>query len=433
MSSHARLSPSNHRWPHCPGSVALEAQYPDVAGDAAVDGTGSHLLLEMCLNNDYTPSHYEGRVIGVNHEDKPEGWLVNQDRIDRVQMCINYINRRKDELRQQFPGATITVQEESRSDPGGMFGRDDWQGTCDITIEVIQDDACLFIEVIDYKDGRGWVHVEGNSQLLSYAGGKMRRWVASGENLVRPFHPERIPHCVRTSIVQPKTSPPIRYHDYDTADVVDALCKLSWAATQTDRDDAPLVPGKHCQWCKHKPNCTAQAEKSLEVLKMDNNDVVTQDGQSLFELIEGVVADVSSMDTQRLTELADVRAGIEAVFDRVEKELTERLEQGHTVDGYALKPGRATRIWNEPEDEIVKVLKNRKLKRDDIYPPKLASPAQIMKNPNLTDEQKEKIQRQYITDKAGAMKLTKVARTKKPEISFDDVVQTTTDDVPSFL
>jgi len=430
--AHARLSPSNHRWPHCPGSVALEAQYPDVAGDAAVDGTGSHLLLEMCIENDYTPSHYDGRVIGANHHDKPEGWLVGQDRIDRVQMCLNYIDRRKTELLSQFPGATVTVQAESRSDPGGMFGRTDWQGTCDITVEVTQDDKCLFIETIDYKDGRGWVHVEGNSQLLSYAGGKARPWIASGPGLVRPFRPERILHGIRTTIVQPKTSPPVRYHDYDTAEVIKELTALAWSARKTDDADAPLVPGKHCQWCKHKPNCTAQSEQSLEVLKM-NNDVVTQDGQSLFEMIEGVVGDVTDMHTQRLTELADARAGIEAAFDRVEKELTERLEQGQTVDGYALKPGRATRLWNEAEDEIVKVLKNRKLKRDDIYPPKLASPAQIMKNPNLTDEQKEKIQKQYITDKADALKLTKVARTKKAEISFNDVVQTNTNDVPSFL
>lgn len=249
---------------------------------------------------------------------------------------------------------------------------------------------------------------------------------------MRPFHPERVPHGVRTSIVQPKTTPPIRYHDYPTADAVEALCDLSWKATQTDWEDAPLVPGKHCQWCKHKPNCTAQANESLEVLKMDN-DVVTQDGQSLFELIEGVVGDVTQMDTQRLTELADARAGIEAAFDRVDKELFARLEQGQDVDGYALKPGRSSRLWNEPEEEIVKVLKNRKLKRDDIYPPKLASPAQIMKNPNLTDDQKEKLEKQYVTTKARELKLTKVARGKKSELPFKDVVQTTTDDVPSFL
>jgi hypothetical protein len=79
------------------------------------------------------------------------------------------------------------------------------------------------------------------------------------------------------------------------------------------------------------------------------------------------------------------------------------------------------------------MLKARRLKRDDIYPPKLASPAQIMKHPDLTDDQKAKIEKQYIATKAGELKLTKVARGQKSELPFKDVVQTTTDDVPSFL
>ena len=178
--AHARLSPSNHRWPNCPGSVREEARYPDIAGESAIDGTGSHLLLEMCLIEDVTPNYYEGRIIGVNHEDKPEGWLVSQDRIDRVWMCLNYINRRKEELLTQYPGATIQVQAETQTNPGGMFGRTDWKGTADVTITALIDNRAVFIEVVDYKDGRGWVNAEGNSQLISYLGGQMRPWIASG-------------------------------------------------------------------------------------------------------------------------------------------------------------------------------------------------------------------------------------------------------------
>lgn len=434
---HARLSPSNLRWPLCPGSVREEAAYPDISGEAAIDGTGSHLLLEMCLNNDYTPDFYDGRVIGANHPEKPDGWLIGADRIERVQMCINYINRRRTELMKEYPGAQITVQEESRADPGGMHGRTDWWGTVDVTITVMLDGQCLFLEVIDFKDGRGWVAVQDNTQLISYAGGKLRPFVASGPQLVRPFHPERVPHGVRLTIVQPKTQPPVRYEDYTTSHVMDALDGLAIAADRTDKPDAPLVAGKHCQWCKHKPNCTAQSEESLEVLKM-TTDVVTQGGQSLFELVENVINDVESMDTQRLVELADARAGIESAFDRVEAELTARLEQGQDVDGYALKPGRASRVWNEDEETIVKMLKNRKLKAADIYPPKLASVAQIEKNPNLTPEQKEKIMSEYVTTVAGALKLTKVQR-RAVEMPFADMVenkpvaQSTTTDVPSFL
>lgn len=429
--AHARLSPSNHRWPHCPGSVREEAQYPDVSGDAAIDGTGSHLLLELCLIEEVTPDYYNGRIIGVNHEDKPDGWLVSQDRIDRVWMCINYINRRKEELLTQFPGSVIDVQAETRTDPGGMFGREDWKGTADVTITVMIGGQAVYVEVIDYKDGRGWVNAEGNSQLISYLGGQMRKWIASGPDMVRPFRPERLQGC-RMTIVQPKTTPPIRYSDVMPHAVLTDLEQLAKAAWATDDPDAPLKSGKHCTWCKHKPNCTAQSEESLEVLKM-TTDIVAQDGQSLFELIENVIGDVESIDTQRLTELADAEAGIQAAFDRVKAELTARLEHGEQVDGYALKPGRSSRIWNESEDEIVKMLKARRLKRDDIYPPKLASPAQIMKHPDLTDDQKAKIEKQYITTKAGELKLTKVARGQKSELPFKDVAQSNTSVVPSFL
>jgi len=428
--AHARLSPSNHRWPHCPGSVREEAQYPDVSGDAAIDGTGSHLLLELCLIEEVRPDYYNGRIIGANHEDKPDGWLVSQDRIDRVWMCINYINRRKEELLAQFPGSVIDVQVETRTDPGGMFGREDWKGTADVTITVMIGGQAVYVEVVDYKDGRGWVNAEGNSQLISYLGGQMRKWIASGPDMVRPFRPERLQGC-RMTIVQPKTTPPIRYSDVMPRDVLTDLEQLAKAAWATDDPDAPLKSGKHCTWCKHKPNCTAQSEESLEVLKM-TTDIVAQDGQSLFELIENVIGDVESIDTQRLTELADAEAGIQAAFDRVKAELTARLEQGEQVDGYALKPGRSSRIWNESE-EIVKMLKARRLKRDDIYPPKLASPAQIMKHPDLTDDQKAKIEKQYIATKAGELKLTKVARGQKSELPFKDVAQSTTNDVPSFL
>jgi hypothetical protein len=411
--------------------VREEAQYPDVSGDAAIDGTGSHLLLELCLIEEVTPDYYNGRIIGVNHEDKPEGWLVSQDRIDRVWMCINYINRRKEELLAQFPGSVIDVQAETKTDPGGMFGREDWKGTADVTITVMIGGQAVYVEVVDYKDGRGWVNAEGNSQLISYLGGQMRKWIASGPDMVRPFRPERLQGC-RMTIVQPKTTPPIRYSDVMPRGVLTDLEQLAKAAWATDDPDAPLKSGKHCTWCKHKLNCTAQSEESLEVLKM-TTDIVAQDGQSLFELIENVIGDVESIDTQRLTELADAEAGIQAAFDRVKAELTARLEQGEQVDGYALKPGRSSRIWNESEDEIVKMLKARRLKRDDIYPPKLASPAQIMKHPDLTDDQKAKIEKQYIATKAGELKLTKVARGQKSELPFKDVVQTTTDDVPSFL
>jgi len=174
---HARLGPSNHRWPHCPGSVREEANYEDVAGEAAIDGTGSHLLLELCLKHGIRAEQYLNQIIGANHHDKPNGWTVTQDRADRVQLCLDYIFKRVEDLTNE--GYTdVEVIAERKLDPGGAFGRDDWWGTGDVTIIARRNGLVRFVEVCDYKDGQGYVHHENNTQLISYLFGALRPHIA---------------------------------------------------------------------------------------------------------------------------------------------------------------------------------------------------------------------------------------------------------------
>lgn len=434
--SHARLSPSNHRWVHCPGSVREEQNYVDVAGAAAIDGTGSHLLLEMCLENGVRVETYIGQIIGVNHPDSPMGWMVHADRADRVQMCLDYVARRHAELSAQYPGADIRVEAESKADPGGMFGRDDWKGTADITITVVQEGSVLFVEICDYKDGRGYVSEKNNSQLVSYAGGKIRPYVASGPDLVRPLRPLGVRDGVRMTIVQPKTNTPVRYSDASTSELLRELEQLAQAAHATDAPDAPVRPGKHCQWCKASMkrggHCSVEATQSLETVKNMSNDVIATDG-GLFEQLGQLMGDVTHMTNDQLSQLASARDALNAAFDKVDTELTTRLEQGQSVAGFALKPGRSSRVWAKSEEDVVKALKGRRLKNADIYPPKLISVTQVMKLDSLTDQQKEKIERDLVTVKAGALKLTKVAHGEEnnAETMFKDVAQCKTDVVHS--
>lgn len=434
MSDHKRLSPSNKRWPKCAGSPREEAGYEDVPGAAAIDGTGTHLLLELCLENNVPAMQYDQQIIGANHPDSPNGWLVSSDRIERVQMCLDYIKRRVNELKEQYPGATVTLESESKSDPGGAFGRDDWAGTCDITITCrhAHTGDVLFIETVDYKDGRGWVHVVDDTQLLSYLFGKIRLYIGSGPDLVRPFRTERVKNC-RMTIVQPKTSPVVRYQcstrpddNFSVNHVVAKAEELSIAAHATDDPEAPVTPGKHCQWCKANPkrggHCMTATDKSLQVVKtMSNTEVATVDNLPAFEYIGKVVADPKSLTSEQLSELISAKEALMTVFDRAEAEAQERLESGQSVPGYAMQPSRGSRVWNEDEETIVKKLKAKRLKQDDYYPKKLASPAQILKNDNLTDVQKKKIEAELVTSKAGKNRLTKVAHTPVAQSSTDVV------------
>lgn len=435
MTGHARLSPSNARWSKCPGSVREEQNYPDVSGEAAIDGTGSHLLLEMCLENNVPAIQYDQQIIGANDPDHTSGWLVGIERCQRVQMCLDYVERRVSELKQQYHGCTVTVEAESKSDPGGMFGRDDWKGTCDVTIICRNDHTgeVHFIETIDYKDGRGWVNVKENTQLISYLAGKMRLFIGSGPDLVRPFRTERVKNC-RMTIVQPKTNPVIRYQcstrpddNFSPRGVIDEAIKLSYAAAETDKPDAPTFSGKHCQWCKANPkrggHCVTATEKSIKVVTdMSTNEIAPVADASMFETITQVIADPKSLTSDQLGELLSAQEPLMAAFDACKAEIQMRIEAGEQVNGYAMQPGKSARKWNESEEEIVKKLKSRKLKLDDIYPKKLASVAVIMKSDKLTDAQRSRIEKELVSVVAGKLTLKKVAH---------NVVQSSTDDVDS--
>ncbi|MCP4967548.1 MAG: DUF2800 domain-containing protein, partial [bacterium] len=331
------------RWPHCPGSPREEARYPDIAGEAAIDGTGSHLQLELCMTNNVHALQYDQQIIGTGHEDNPSGWLVDLDRCARVQQCLDYVSRRVQELQVQFPEGTVRVESETRSDPGAYFHRDDWWGTVDITILVVHSHTCelLYIEIADYKDGRMWVPADDNSQLLSYLWGKVHPYFAAG-TLTGD----------RMTIIQPKTNPVVRYCD-GVEDLHGAAVKLATAAAATDDPFAVLIPGKHCQWCAANPkrggHCTAAADQSLQTVVNMSTEIIPAGGVPAYEYLGQAIADVSQLTEMQLAELSSARAALNAVFDDVDADIVTRIEAGKHVSGKAMRPGHGSNGWTFDE------------------------------------------------------------------------------------
>lgn len=391
MGEHARLSMSNPRWPVCPGSIREEAQYPDTSGAAAIDGTGSHLLLEMSIKANMSPYDFVGEVIGEGHEDKPDGWLVDPERAKRVWVAYDYLNKRVEELKQQYGTQyAVEVMVETRCYTGEHYCRDDWWGTCDIIVLV----GSFYVEIIDYKDGVGWVNANNNTQLIGYAGS------------------ERGADDYRLTIIQPKTHPPIRHWDTKWDVIEQNLIKLADAAKLTDDPDAPLVPGKHCQWCKANParggHCTKALEKAM-------NDLVIPGGELL-------TANVTDLTTDELAKLVDAKDDITKAFERASDELERRLKEGESVQGYTLAPGRSSYVWNTKEEDLVKALRRRRLTLEEIYVKKVISPAQMKKLDKLTPEQVKNITKEFVTEKVGALKLKKVPKQDTKEL-FQEVKQ----------
>lgn len=377
MSQHARLSPSNHQWPHCPGSVRENAQYPGKPSPASLSGTGSHFLLELCIRdaiNSLEPwdaTRFSGQTIGAGHKDHPQGWAIDNDRIARVNQCLVYIKNRVDVLKKTYPTHThITVEPESRSNPGAFYGRDDWWGTCDVTILVHQDKAILFVEVIDYKDGFVYVDINNNTQLISYAFGKTA-WLS----------PET---AVMITLVQPKTSEPVRYQQQTAFSIKQAAEKLSRAATLTDAADAPLIVGKHCElWCDHKTNCVAYQQNSQQqITHIDSN-----------SLIAKAHVGVEQLSNEELAEILEAEKSCLSAFSKVKTETQRRIvELDQTIPGWVMGQGNRKQRWLLDDDALEKKLRGMKMPKTAVYQMKLVSPSQALKYDKFSERQIENLQ-----------------------------------------
>ena len=93
---HARLAPSNGRWPVCPGEPRLTEGLPDTSSPAADEGTAAHEVAERWLR---------GEVMQVGEEIDVRGtkWEVTDEMQEAV---LTYVEecRRIIELHAKAPG-----------------------------------------------------------------------------------------------------------------------------------------------------------------------------------------------------------------------------------------------------------------------------------------------------------------------------------------
>jgi len=371
VSVHARLSPSNTRWPKCPGSIREEEAYPDIPGAPAIDGTGSHTLLELCgiaslkENREVRAEEWLHRTIGEGHEDKPEGWVVEHDRCERVQMALDYIHRREAEY------LYTEVEYESRSDPGRHVGRTDWWGTCDITIR-----QKSVLEVADYKDGRIFVPPT-TPQNIGYTGGKLMDSIIRRPGAIDwsacPYD------LVRLTIIQPKTNPVIRSIEMTPQELWAKVQELGLAAELTDDPLAPLIAGPHCTWCKHGRAGKCEAKNNINTEKANAMTEITSGGGGLAALISTMLSAPETLTDQQIADVEDLRTDLVKALGKVQKEGVRRLENKGTIPGYTLAPGGSTREWSLTDEETAKKLKNMRLTEKDLYPKKLLTPAALEK------------------------------------------------------
>lgn len=437
MGDHAKLSPSGaKRWMACPGSLAMEAPFPDTSSEFADEGTAAHFLASECLEGVFDAKYYLGQLIWVSESGTgwgaaPTGEDVRQFKADadmcrEVQKYLDFVNAAASDgelhVEQRLPifGGAIPDQ----------FGTSD---------AVIVGDTWLHI--IDLKYGRGvQVDAEENEQGMLYALGALDQFDLLGDI-----------QTVRITIHQPRLNHvstwecSVKYlREFEQRAIEGGQLALSILMQHPDIHSDYLVPGDHCKFCKAKgPNCPAQTDAVLRAVAGDFEVIeeiavaVETQGAEMPPLIDCLVAlgkgeiAVSIVDAEkiiaaahgvapgkvdfvptdhisapdhfvvkkptlvpaladpekRIADASDEQLGLlmEAVpqvedwAKAVRAETERRMLAGKPVPGFKLVKGReGIRKWGDA-DEAERMCKTFRLKHDEMYDSTLKSPTSMEK------------------------------------------------------
>lgn len=252
------------------------------------------------------------------------------------------------------------------------------------------------VVVTDLKMGRERVYAEWNFQGLLYALGVFYRWDWA-------YHFEEI----EIRIAQPR----LDHWDVFTVSREQLLAFAEWIKERAALAWAPnalRTPGpKQCRWCKVAGDCAANAawlaDRDLEYWDDDSDamalsgrdDIVVgpdgvihgvsytvQDTAMVNEIIERgslelVTPDPNRLSTLALEKLLLHRKRLERFFTQMQEELLSRAEAGADLEYWKLVPGRAGHRKHRDEKDSAHFMSRWGVREEDIYPKKIASPAQL--------------------------------------------------------
>jgi len=320
MSEHAPLAPSSsEQWGHCSGSVAAQADMPDLSSEQAREGTAAHWVMSETLLNhqDTTRGGWLAchQFIGSK---APNGVIIDDKMAEGAQVHVDDVL----EVCWRFNALPDLLIEHRVRMP--RIHEQNW-GTLDSAL-YLPDRALLFIW--DYKHGHREAKPDG-LQLFDYLAGLAEKFGINGE-LDRQTR-------VVSRIVQPfcyYARGPVREWAGFLSDLRGVWNQL-YAKAHEVFAGPTLSTGPWCRDCKAVGKCSAARRAGYNYIDMVN-EPYAMDAMDAADLAveRGILVDGLSTAKARL--------------DAVEDELQHRIRGGQVGTGLALETGSGRLEWSVP-------------------------------------------------------------------------------------
>lgn len=353
--AHSPIGPSAaHRWLVCPGSVALSAGLDEGTSSYAREGQCAHALAEHCLRTQQMPAAFIGKEF--------EQWIVDPDMPGHVTTYLRTLH----EVYGFGSNETGIETYEAEVNFGAEIGQPGETGTAD-AIRCTLDE----LQVHDLKYGKGvQVYARDNPQLMLYALGALRDYGV----LFDPPKVRVVIHQPRLDHVDEWTYTREELEEFRQKATAQAALACSLLANPGDAPKHLNPDPEACRWCKAKAKCPALTGLVSDSVKAD----IT--AEEFSELSPSEVIGTASIGG--LDRLATLYSRVPLIRDwcqAVEDEMRLQLSRGEPVPGFKLVKGRAgARAWAD-EEIAEQVLKTMRLKSEQLYSSRLASPAAIEK------------------------------------------------------
>lgn len=374
MTAHAILgASSSKRWMNCPGSIALQEQFPpQTSSTFAEEGSAAHALCEfILLNPNGKPEDWKGWYINKagdmfkagDDAKTDDAYEINDQMIDGVNLYVETVMGYVEDLAALSDGSVKPSLEVEKSFDLS-FIQPEMFGT---------NDACVFLPghtlvVADFKYGRGiTVEPDNNSQLMYYGLGALRKLCWNDE--LEMYDPALLPETVELVIIQPRApheKGPVRTWQTSSLNLLENFAEeLLAAALATREEDAELKAGSWCTFCRAKSGCPAIRGEVMTALSTDFDDI--GDDEDMEQVVKDNVAQICA-SPELLSKALKSLPLIDIFVKGVTAHATAEMTAGRSVPDFKLVRKNSRRRWASEEraaEELELVYEE-----DEIYEPR---------------------------------------------------------------